>query len=117
MNLFEIEFATGRHWYSYPAMTIETTTSIQLKDITAVEFECRKCGAKTIRKLNADFQPPGICGNCSELWFTDGSERHHELREFFARFIFQLEREHPFNLKWHLASVTRDVQTGGPKTV
>src|SRR5258708_36709203 len=90
VNLFKIELATGRHWYSCPAMTIETTTSIQPKDITAVEFECRKCGAKTIRKLNADFQPPGICGNCSELWFTDGSERHHELREFFARFIFQL---------------------------
>jgi hypothetical protein len=94
-------------------MAIENTISIQLSDINAVEFECKKCGTKTVRKLDDEFQLPSACGNCSDSWFYDGSEKHHELRDFFARLRYQIKNAQPFNLRWHVSGL--GVQTGVQK--
>ena len=39
-------------------MTIETRSSIELKDIIAFEMECSKCHTRTIRKLQSQFEVP-----------------------------------------------------------
>lgn len=63
-------------------MTVETRTSIEPKDIAAVEFECKSCGTKTIRKIDAKFTTPMICGNCSDVWFIQGGPEADEMANF-----------------------------------
>jgi hypothetical protein len=62
-------------------MTIETRSTIELSDVIACEFVCNKCKAKTVRLLNAEFNLPGVCGNCQNIWLTDGQESN-DLRVF-----------------------------------
>ena len=69
-------------------MTVETRTLFQLSDVEAVEFECRKCHAKVIRKISGFKSPPAVCGNCGEQWFVDGAQAVNELQYF----LHQLER-------------------------
>lgn len=57
-------------------MTVETTTTIELKDITAVEFVCKDCRAKTIRKLNDKLVIPTACNNCGKPWFIADGDEH-----------------------------------------
>jgi hypothetical protein len=65
-------------------MTIETRSTIDLDDITAIEYECSKCHCKTIRALDDKHRVPAVCGNCSRVWMTDGSREHQELTSFIA---------------------------------
>jgi len=65
-------------------MTIETRSTIDLDDITAIEYECAKCRCKTIRALDDNHRIPAMCGNCSAVWMTDGSREHKELSTFVA---------------------------------
>lgn len=55
-------------------MTIETRGTIELSDAVACEFVCNKCQARTVRLLNADFNLPGMCGNCQSMWFIEGQD-------------------------------------------
>jgi predicted RNA-binding Zn-ribbon protein involved in translation (DUF1610 family) len=90
-------------------MTVETSTSIEPKDITAVEFECRNCGTKTIRKIDAKFKTPIICGNCSDVWSIDGNPDMRQLAEFLRmlehyskydlRYILRFQVPHERNAK------------------
>lgn len=68
-------------------MTIDTRTSIEPKDITAAEFECRSCGAKTIRKIDDKFRTPISCGNCGDIWMIGGNPDE----KWFTEFIRSLE--------------------------
>lgn len=57
-------------------MTIETVSAVQPKDIAAVEFECKNCGAKTVRKLDGKLRVPLACGNCTTTpWFIQDSQK------------------------------------------
>jgi hypothetical protein len=66
-------------------MTIETRSSIELKDIIAFEMECSKCHTRTIRKLQSQFEVPIKCGNCSGGWMMQGSAEQNSLREFLTQ--------------------------------
>lgn len=45
-------------------MTIETITSIELKDIAAVEFECGTCHTKIIYPIEKFLHPAAACNVC-----------------------------------------------------
>ena len=67
-------------------MTTQTRRYIELKDILALRFECRKCGGAISIPL-ADWQRiPSICPNCT-VEFTGtlregGDSTQHILKEF-----------------------------------
>jgi len=65
-------------------MTAETRTTIGLGDIVAIEYQCRHCGTKTIRLLNAVHRVPIACGNCNHPWMTDRSREYAELNDLHS---------------------------------
>ena len=67
-------------------MTTETRTTIELQDITAVEFECKQCGTKTTRKLDNALVIPVTCDNCRDQWVIGNSDEFHQLTAFFQQF-------------------------------
>lgn len=63
-------------------MTVETRRTIELQDVQALEYECKYCGAKTVRFLNEKHSIPATCGNCNATWISDGSPEHADLVRF-----------------------------------
>jgi hypothetical protein len=49
-------------------MTTETRTTIEPKDIMAVEIECAKCGFRTVRSVTNWLGDSMVCGNCQKSW-------------------------------------------------
>lgn len=62
-------------------MTVEIRNAVGLDDIIAVEYECLKCGALNIRKLDEKHRVPYSCGNCGEGWIGHGSREEAELQD------------------------------------
>jgi hypothetical protein len=79
-------------------MTIETRSTIELSDVIACEFVCNKCKTKTVRLLNADFNLPGTCGNCKNIWLTEGQESN-DLRIFLNLLQRYAAGVRPFTLR------------------
>lgn len=65
-------------------MTIETSTSIELSDIAAVEFQCAVCRAKTVIPVGSFKDAPTHCSSCWEQnrkqWLVPGSQDFHDIR-------------------------------------
>jgi DNA-directed RNA polymerase subunit RPC12/RpoP len=58
-------------------MSREIRTLIELSDITGVEFECRKCGAKVLYPFRKEYERPAErCPSCGEPWFADAGMQH-----------------------------------------
>ncbi len=74
-------------------MTIETTGTIELKDVEAVEFVCRKCDTRIIMKLTETPRVPPVCNNCGEAWFSGTGPESGQLGDFL-REIHRYGREH-----------------------
>jgi hypothetical protein len=66
-------------------MTIETINTVEPKDITAIEFACKACGAKTVRKIDDRLTVPIKCGNCSDTWLIADGAEVQALREFIKQ--------------------------------
>jgi hypothetical protein len=56
-------------------MTVETRTTIQLSDIANVEFECRKCGSKTVWPIGVAKSPPIKCHCEEQQWMVHGGDQ------------------------------------------
>ena len=53
-------------------MATETRTFLKLSDISGVEFECRKCGAKILYPIKKHYDPlPENCPSCSAPLFDN----------------------------------------------
>jgi hypothetical protein len=65
-------------------MTVETRRTIELTDIDAIEYECRKCGATTVRLLDESHRIPVACGNCATVWTIETSQEHMDLMRFVS---------------------------------
>jgi len=83
-------------------VTRETRSTIEPKDITAIEFECKECGTKTLRKLDKKLQIPSACGNCSASWFIDGRPEHNELAVFCAKLEHYGKSGFPYVLRFQV---------------
>jgi hypothetical protein len=49
-------------------MTTEVRTTIEPKDIMAVEIECAQCGFRTVRTITSWLGDSMRCGNCEKSW-------------------------------------------------
>lgn len=78
-------------------MTTETRTTVQLSDIQAIEFECKKCHAKAVFKIASFEGPPLHCISCGQppelsgAWFGANSEERTRIADL-GRIIRQLAR-------------------------
>jgi hypothetical protein len=84
-------------------MTIETRTTVELSDINAVEFECRKCGTKTVRKIDGNYVTPVACDNCKEQWFLGLGPESGELGHFIERIGYYSGKGFPYLLRLQIA--------------
>ena len=93
-------------------MTIETKGTIELKDITAVEFICKGCGTVTIRKLNSDLKIPCACGNCDAVWLPNQGDAGQGLRRFLLQIAYYGSGESPYSLRLHVEGLDKVVRAG-----
>lgn len=63
-------------------LPIEVRGLIEPKDINAVEFECRNCGARMVIALNKLHTVPTACSRCEKAWFLHSSPEHGRLHNF-----------------------------------
>jgi hypothetical protein len=79
-------------------MAIELKGTIELKDITAVEFRC-KCGSASICALKPDETPrvPLRCGNCDAHWQADSEAQ--VLIQFLRGITLHAAKERPYSLR------------------
>ena len=65
-------------------MTIETRTTIEPSDISAIEFECTTCHARVAIPINKFKNAPLSCSSCNEneqkQWFIPGSTDYSHMR-------------------------------------
>jgi hypothetical protein len=54
-------------------MTIETKTTIQLSDITGIEFECKNCHSVTSWPIAVAHNPLTRCHCGADQWMPHGS--------------------------------------------
>ncbi len=95
-------------------MTRETRTTIEPNDITAVEFECRKCKARLVAKLDSLKDCPVFCPRCQEQWVIHNSDAHAKLHHFLQRMREYSEAENePYILRFTIAhDASRDSGDG-----
>ena len=89
-------------------MTFEIRTSIEPRDITAVEFECKVCGTRTIRKINEKFSTPMMCGNCSAVWFIAGGPEADQVAQFLRILEHHSKHDFPYVLRFHVPNMKED---------
>jgi hypothetical protein len=88
-------------------MTIETKGTIELKDITAVEFRCKQCGHASIRKINDDLKIPALCGNCDRQYHLGYGPDGQELRNFLYQLAKYASRDAPYSLRFHVEGLEK----------
>jgi uncharacterized C2H2 Zn-finger protein len=65
-------------------VTFETRTTIEIRDIVAVEFECPRCHAKMNIPLNAENIVPLKCNRgCEPQWYHDNGLEYKDLQKLF----------------------------------
>jgi hypothetical protein len=64
-------------------MTIETRTTIQLKDIKGIEFECEECHGKIVFAIDNFKNPPVVCSCCRDgkQWLIPESQDFLDLKQ------------------------------------
>jgi hypothetical protein len=60
-------------------MTVETKTTIQLSDVTTIEFECVKCHMVSSYPLDIALHPQGSCVNGCGEWMPFGGDTYRSL--------------------------------------
>ena len=66
-------------------MTIETRKLVKPSDIVAVEFECKKCGARLVLPLATLDKVATICASCQDQFVIHNSEAHGKLNNLIQR--------------------------------
>lgn len=84
-------------------MTIETRCLIEPKDITAIEFQCRKCGARLVLGLDNLEQVPTSCAKCDTAFFIHSSQEHSRLHHFIQKIRdFAAASNEPYILRFQV---------------
>jgi hypothetical protein len=86
-------------------MTVETRTTIEPSDITAIEFECVKCHHRTVRSLKDWRNDPAACGNCGSVWSISSEGNVKMAKELVSliRYFAELREGHPFVVRLEIA--------------
>ena len=81
-------------------MTIETKTTIELGDISTVEFECNACHSKTVWPLSVSKNPPAKCSCSEKEWMTIGGDKYRDLAALISLLQrLAASRGEPFTLR------------------
>lgn len=86
-------------------MTIETRSTIELKDISAVEFGCPSCGAVIIRKIDQNFRMPSGCFNCDAQWTVTMSPEQQALTQLFRTLAHYSSVKFPFRCRLEIDGI------------
>jgi hypothetical protein len=97
-------------------MTIETRTTIEPSDISAIEFECMTCHVKTMFPLIKFKNAPISCSSCDEgdrkQWFIPGSTDFSHMRALgeTLQLFSGVGKPEAFVMRFHLtnASASRE---------
>jgi hypothetical protein len=88
-------------------MTVETKTTIELSDVTTVEFECNKCHSITLWPLEAAKVPPPKCYCSDQPWFTIGGETYEGIASLISLMKrFKEIKKEPFIMRFGIKSVS-----------
>jgi hypothetical protein len=62
-------------------MTVETKMTLELNDVTAIEFECNACHARTTLSITNFRNPPMHCSLCQnpQQWFIGGDRDYSDI--------------------------------------
>ena len=87
-------------------MTIEIRTTIEMKDVLSLEFECSKCHAKISFPVGTFDAAPircTACGDKGEQWIIPGSGEWEDLKRLgqIVRW-YSAEKPSPFRLRLEL---------------
>jgi hypothetical protein len=84
-------------------MTEETRTTIELQDVVAIEFGCRRCSAKFVLAFNEHLTIPRQCANCQEEWFGLGRPERAEMERFIEQIRYYQRNSFPYDFRLQLA--------------
>ena len=82
-------------------MTTELRTTIEPKDLVAIEIECTKCGFRTVRTIAQWLGDSAMCANCRESW-TEHEPMLKNIRDAAAllRMVsLQTKEKMPFRIR------------------
>jgi hypothetical protein len=86
-------------------MTVETKTTIQPSDISAIEFECLKCHTVTHWPLEVAKNPLTRCHCSEENWMPYGGDTYVALANFMALLNrFSKAKAEPYRVRLALNS-------------
>jgi hypothetical protein len=88
-------------------MTIEARIAVEPKDIVAVEYECTKCHARSVRRLEPEHGAtvPQACGNCSSVYLPGGSRDATSLAACLNFLAHYNSADSPFVLRFEVAGL------------
>jgi hypothetical protein len=91
-------------------VAVELKGTIELKDITGVEFLCKQCGHASIRKLDEILRLPVLCGNCDSHWQANQGAEGQELIRFLRDITSYSAKERPYSLRFHVEGLAQLVK-------
>jgi hypothetical protein len=88
-------------------MTIEARIAVEPKDIVAVEYECSKCHARSVRRLERERPAavPQVCGNCQSLYLVGASREAADLTACLNFLAHYKSEDFPFVLRFEVAGL------------
>lgn len=91
-------------------MVSELRTTIEAKDIVAVEIECAKCHARHVRRIDAWHGNLFGCANCNQTWILPGSTDGKKLELLVnslasLRELTESEPPQPFTIRLEIKGV------------
>jgi hypothetical protein len=84
-------------------MTVETRTTIEPTDVTAIELECVECHHRIVRNLRNWRNDPAKCDNCGNAWNVGDAMK--QLQELCSRirYFSEMTTGHPFVIRFEIA--------------
>jgi hypothetical protein len=89
-------------------MTIETKTTIQLSDVTGIEFQCKNCGRIVSWPIQTAKTPPTECEcNPTQGWMPYGGNTFASLVKLIDLIkLWSSATNEPFNLRFVVSDLS-----------
>ena len=98
-------------------MTVESKTTIELADISTVEFQCKECGFVASYSLNKFKNPPTQCGcGNDKQWMPHGGDTYAAITKMVeAMRRFSTATGEPFTMRFGLKGTSSFVPASDSK--
>lgn len=87
-------------------MTVETKTTIELSDITTIEFECEKCHSISLWPLSRAKNPPTSCPcTAGEQWMPINGDKQRAIANLISLIqMFSKTEGEPYTMRFGLSA-------------